>query len=338
LINYVGAAIPTNLFNLVLVGVTSQSYALSSSANQLNLVVLGAPKSLTWLGGTYWDLTSLNWTNSGGLTPTNFATGDTVTFDDSATDFNVDIDISTVLIPAGMTVSNDVNAYMFGGGGFAPTGTLTKKGANSLILTSPSNSITGPIDIQAGILSVGSGGGLATLGAPSAITNNGTFRLNMSSGGLAVNAPISGSGAVDVLGACTLTLTGSNSYTGFTTVNDTCQLFVSSTNALGTTGSGTRVLANGKLGFGSATTLSIAEPLFINGTGLASSPGAINGNTRVNFTGPVTVESDARFRLVSTPVSFSFSNTVSGDNVNLWCTPGNPANETADTISFASPQ
>jgi len=340
LINYVGAAIPTNQFNLVLVGATGQSYALSSSANQLNLVVLGVPKDLTWLGGGTWDTSSLNWTNSGGLTPTNFSVGDSVTFNDSATDFNVNVANSTLLmIPANLTVSNIVNDYTIYGDGIAPTGTLTKKGSGTLTLTSPSNSITGAIDIQAGALSVGSGGGFGALGTPSAITNNGIFRVNLSSGGPTVTCPVSGSGSVEVTNGAVLTLTGSNSYTGFTTVSDLSQLFVSSTNALGDAGTGTRVLANGKLGFGSTTTLSIAEPLFVNGTGIASSPGAlyaINGNTRVNFMGPVTVESDSRFRMVSTPVSFSFSNTVSGANVNLWCTPGNASTETADTMTFAT--
>jgi autotransporter-associated beta strand protein len=341
LINYVGAAIPTNSFNLNLVGVTAQTYVLSTTANQVNLVVVGVPKDLTWLGGSgEWDLASLNWTNSGGLTPTNFSTADNVLFDDSASAFVVTVNNSLVnVFPNNVVVSNGVNDYTIIGDGISTAGTLTKQGAAVLVFTSPSNSFTGPIDIQAGTLSVGSGGAFGALGAPTAVTNNGTFRLNLGTGGLTVNAPVSGSGAVEVLGTSTLTLTGSNSYTGLTTINDTCQLYVVSTNALGTTDSGTRVLAGGKLAFGTAGVISIAEPLFVNGTGLASSPGAlyaINGNTRVNFSGPVTVESDSRFRMVSTPVSFTFSNTVAGADVNLWCSPGNAATENADTITFAS--
>lgn len=339
LINYTGAAFSPGAFNLTLVGVTSQTYQLGYSAGQVNLVVVGVPKVLTWLGGSGdWDTTSLNWTNSGGLTPTNFAVGDSVTFDDSASAFSVNVANATVrMIPASMTVSNTVNAYTIYGDGIAPTGTLTKKGSNLLAFTSPSNSITGPIDIQAGTLSIGTGGGFGALGAPTFITNNGTFRLNLSSGGLTLNAPISGSGAIEVLGASTLTLTGSNSYTGLATVNDGCQLFANSTTALGTAAAGTRVLANGKLGFSTATALLISEPLFVNGTGIASSPGAIyaiNGNTKVFFTAPVVLESSSRFRMVSTPVSFTFSNTVSGTDVNLWCTPGNVVGETADFIAF----
>ena len=340
LITYTGAAFSPGAFNLTLVGVTSQIYSLSYSAGQVNLVVVGAPKHLTWLGGTYWDLTSLNWTNSGGLTPTNFATGDTVTFDDSATDFNVEIEISTVLIPAGMTVSNAANAYTFQGGGIAPAATLTKKGGNILAFTSPSNNITGPIDIQAGLLSVGVGGGFGALGAPSSITNNGTFRVNLASGGPTLNCPISGSGAVEVLGACTLTLTGSNSYTGFTTINNGCQLNYSGTNALGTPASGTRVLADGRLGVIAAVgTISVPEPLFINGAGVAVGPGALylaGANNRLNYTGPVTVESDSRIRLINSPVFMTFSNTVAGNNVRLWCTAGNAAGETGANITFAN--
>ncbi|MGN6556304.1 MAG: beta strand repeat-containing protein, partial [Verrucomicrobiota bacterium] len=341
LINYTGAAIPTSSFNLVLDGVTSQTYVLSTTANQVNLVVVGVPKSLTWLGVSGdWDTTSLNWTNSGGLTATNFADGDSVTFDDSAASFLVYVNNSSFnVIPNSVVVSNVSNPYTIYGDGISTAGKLTKQGAADLTFTSPSNNFTGTIDIQAGVLSIGAGGGFGALGAPTAITNNGTFRLNLSSGGIAVNAPISGSGAVEVLGASTLTLNGTNSYTGFTTINDGCQLFVSKPNGLGTTDSGTRVLAGGKFGVNFGGTVEVAEPMFVNGAGILSSPGAlyaINGNTRVNFTGPVVVETSSRFRMVSNPVFMTFSNTVTGTDVELWCTTGNTAAESADTITFAS--
>jgi autotransporter-associated beta strand protein len=346
LINYTGTIQGGGSFNVVKpVDSTSDFVINTSTPGQVNLVITANQRDLTWVGpdGSYWDTFALSWTNaSGGVAElTTFATGDKVTFNENGA--------PTVLFysqvsPFTVTVNNTINPYVFSdlgsGGGVSTSALLTKTGANSLTLIS-SNRFNGPINIQAGTLSVGDGVSVGYLGTPTFITNNGVFQLNQPTNGIAVAAQISGSGAVQVGGGgATLTLTGSNSYTGLTIISNGCQLNYTGTNALGTTDSGTRVLANGRLGVtANVGTISVAEPLFINGVGVSVGPGALylaGVNNRLTYTGPVTVESDSRIRLINSPVFMTFSNTVVGNNVNLWCSAGNTATETGANITFAN--
>ena len=337
LINYSGTIQGGGTFNLVPPLGSSQIFELNTNTpGQVNLVITGLPQNLTWVGdgsGNYWDTTSLNWSG-----PTNFAIGDNVTFDDSGSAVP-DIYIPATVIPNNVTVSNTLQPYLFYGEGISTFATLTKAGANNLVLTSPSNNFAGPIDIQAGVLSVGSGGGFGTLGTPTAITNNAVLRVNLASGGITINAPISGSGAVEVTGGgASLTLTGTNSYTGLTTIDNECQLNISTSNGLGTVDTGTIILANGRLGVNSLVgTMTIPEPVTVNGVGITAAPGALYLNTpnnNVTYSAPITIASDARFRAVNTNVRLNFANTVLGNNVALWCTAGNAAADTTAVISF----
>jgi len=68
-----------------------------------------------------------------------------------------------------------------------------------------------------------------------------------------------------------------------------------------------------------------------------AAPGALYVNTPNNngtYSGPVTIASDARFRVVNAAARMNFANTVLGNNVALWCTAGNAAGDTATMISF----
>jgi uncharacterized protein with beta-barrel porin domain len=182
------------------------------------------------------------------------------------------------------------------------------------------------------------GGSFGSLGT-GPITNNGVLRVNMAANGVAFNAPISGSGSLEITGGgVTVTMGASNSYTGPTTIGDGCQLNIANSSALGSTGSGTTVLANGRLGVASAVgSMNVPEPLTINGTGISAAPGAIYVNTsgnNVTWAGPVTIASDARIRAVNANVRMNFSNTVLGTNVALECTSGNAVGDASTVITF----
>src|ERR1017187_5149055 len=71
--------------------------------------------NVTWTGnaGTNWDSSTFNWT-SGGVA-TNYADGDFVLFDDTASVSAVNL--ATSLMPGGVTVSNNSLAYVFSGSG-----------------------------------------------------------------------------------------------------------------------------------------------------------------------------------------------------------------------------
>lgn len=337
LINYTGTIQGGGSFALVPPVGSSQIFSLDTSvAGQVNLVISGVAQNLTWVGdgsANSWDTTTLDWNG-----PTNFAIGDNVTFNDSGSAVP-DIFVPAAVSPNNMTVSNTLQPYLFYGEGISTFGTLTKLGTNNLAFTSPGNNFLGPIDIQAGVLSVGAGGGFGVLGNPTAITNNGLLRVNLASGGIAINAPISGSGSIEVTGGgASLTINSTNTYTGLTTIDNECQLNISTSNALGTIDAGTLVLANGRLGVASFVgNMTVAEPITVNGVGITAAPGALYVNTannNVTYSGPVTIASDARFRVVNVNTRMNFSNAVLGNNVALWCTAGNAGVDTATAIVF----
>ncbi len=103
-----------------------------------------------------------------------------------------------------------------GTGGNAGTGNINKSGAGTLVL-SANNTYSGTTTIAAGTLQVGSGGTTGTLGS-GAVVDNATLLFNRSDS-LTVSNALSGSGAVVQQGSGTLVLTGTNSYSGGTTVS-----------------------------------------------------------------------------------------------------------------------
>ncbi|MCE9608820.1 MAG: autotransporter-associated beta strand repeat-containing protein [Chthoniobacter sp.] len=178
------------------------------------------PGSVVWTGDdgtnpTFWDVnTTGNWTLGGN--PDLFLTGDSVTFDDTATSFNVAVQGAS-LTPGGVTFDN-TTAYTVSGGAIAGAGGLTKNNTGTVTIKS-AQTFTGATVINAGTLQLGDGtggndGSLTTSG----ITNDGTLAYNLN-GNQTVGYAISGTGALTKSGAGTLTLTAANSYTGATTVS-----------------------------------------------------------------------------------------------------------------------
>ena len=98
-------------------------------------------------------------------------------------------------------------------------GTLTKDGLGALTLNS-TNTYTGATTINAGTVKIGSAGSLGAGTYSGAITNNGTLQYS-SSVDQTLSGNISGTGGLtkDTSSTSTLTLAGSNTYTGTTTVN-----------------------------------------------------------------------------------------------------------------------
>ncbi len=97
----------------------------------------------------------------------------------------------------------------------AGTGTFTKLGAGTTTLTG-ANTYAGTTTISAGVLQVGSGGTVGTLGSGS-VTNNAGLIIDRSNA-ITVANNIAGTGTVTQSGAGTTTLTGTSTYTGATAV------------------------------------------------------------------------------------------------------------------------
>ena len=122
-------------------------------------------------------------------------------------------------------------------GVLAGTGPLTKTGAGTLTLTG-SNTYSGLTTVSAGTLRIGDGG--TSGGITGDIVNQSQVAFNRSDDHV-YGGNISGSGSLTKLGAGTLTLTGTNTYEGGTTVNAGTLSIGSDANI----GGGTNTLAGG---------------------------------------------------------------------------------------------
>jgi autotransporter-associated beta strand protein len=175
-------------------------------------------------------------------------------------------------------------------GVISSTGAVTKAGSGTLTLSNTGNTYTGQLTVQAGTLSIdtinnasangelgnnalsvilGSSGATGTLeytgGTASstktftmATSGTGAFQVDTAATTLTLSGVIGGSGALNKTGAGTLVLSGANTYTGKTSIQNGA-LSVSSLNKVtgGTASSGLgapTTVANGTIDLGSGTT------------------------------------------------------------------------------------
>jgi autotransporter-associated beta strand protein len=213
------------------------------------------------------------------------------------------------------TVQVDPTLTLTASGIFSGAGTLNKTGAGTMVL-SGINTYTGPTNVTAGTLQISandrilntsdlnvSGGtfdvqtfsetlGIVTL-ASGTISGSGAGTLTGSSYTLqsgTVSAILAGNGAVTKNTAGTVILSGSNTFTGSTTIS-AGTLQVNTNNALGTAASGTTV-ANGAALKLNAVNYSTAEPLTLNGTGITNG-GALTNSGTSTFAGSINVATNA---------------------------------------------
>ena len=189
----------------------------SLNSNETNSIV--PVPSLVWKGNvnTNWDIASTtNWL-FGGLPSTYFVDGAAVTFNDTATTSSVNL--SAGVAPYSVTISNSSLSYTVGsanGSGISGSAALSKWGTGAATLTG-TNTFTGDITLNGG-------GTLAISGllgggnySGNIINYNGTFNYNGSAAQI-LSGIISGSGFLLQSGTGVLTISGSDDYTGATTV------------------------------------------------------------------------------------------------------------------------
>ena len=190
-------------------------------------VILNQPKTLLWkaYSSADWDNLTANWLDLNTGLHTNFAAGDTVIFDDSASQFSINLVSGATILPGSLLMTNIANAYIInnsGGGIIIGSATLQKFGTNSLQVDGPSSisvnvnvgSLTGSGSIGAATVSSGANmnflgnvsGNLTSVGTAAVygtvngavvvqsggvITNGGTMNstFSVNSGGLFVNNP-----------------------------------------------------------------------------------------------------------------------------------------------------
>jgi autotransporter-associated beta strand protein len=155
------------------------------------------------------------------------------------------------------------------------------------------------------------------------ITNGGVLTFsNTSSGNTSVSSVISSTGSVLVnnSGSGITVLSGSNSYTGTTTISaGTLQLGATgdATNTpLGTTGGTTIVSSGGCLDL-AGYTLGTAEAITISGTGVSSSGAVMNSGGSCTYSGLVTLGANASILGGSGTIALSNVGTISGATYTL---------------------
>ncbi len=279
---------------------TSKGY-ITNQNNFVDLVITtnNVISQLVWNGTdssnpNHWDVgTSLNWKSNSVSAP--YIQNDLVTFDDTATG-QTNIDLMTLLTPGSLTVSNNTHIYNLGAGGLGggrisgATG-LIKQGSNLLILDEGNasgsyNDFSGGLTINAGTVQVGNGDRNGSLGS-GPVSDNGALMFERSDN---INnaSVISGSGSLAQNGSGILTLSGADTYSGTTLIqNGTLQL--NNNSALGPTNGGAVTITNGGTldiggpGYGNQNFVLGLKQINVSGWGVNSNGAIVNNGSTYQY-------------------------------------------------------
>ncbi|MHA3772627.1 beta strand repeat-containing protein [Verrucomicrobiota bacterium sgz303538] len=265
LLDYNGIGI-TSGFNLALPGRTLGNLVYDAVNTKIDVTITGSD-SIKWTGGTngVWDVgtgAGVGGTNSWKLvtagSATNFIDTDTITFDDTATRF--DVNLTTTVKPFDMAVNAAAKYTIDGPGKISGTTALNKSGTGTLVLGTD-NDYSGGTVVTQGTLQLGNGGTTGSVVGPITL-NGGSLGFNRSdnntftntvtiagsagilqngsgvvtipnplatglntvefggSGDLTISAIVSGSGIINKNGTGTLTLlANNNAFNGTLNVN-----------------------------------------------------------------------------------------------------------------------
>ena len=293
--------------------------AISVTATGVDLVItLAGGAERIWVGdgaANQWDFVTTNWLRAG--VPDLFTNGNSATFDDSAT--NPVVTLVGALHPLSVTV-NSTNDFTFTGAGKITGAISIEKTNTGALMLLTTNDYNGVLTIDAGTIQVGNGVASGALGSGS-VEDNGILRMQQPSSSTLSNI-ISGTGILVQAGTATLTLNGSNTFSGGTLIsagtlqignggafgsgkvtnnaalvfnssgNSTVSAVISGSGSLALSGAGTVTLTASNT-YSGATTIS-AGTLLLNGTNGTSaitvnSGGTLSGKGKIG--GAVTINS-----------------------------------------------
>jgi fibronectin-binding autotransporter adhesin len=214
LTTFAGATFDLNGKNETLGALVNEGTVTNSNATPATVTFGAATAS----SGTGTFTGALNVEISNGATASTLAT----TFDNAGTITNDGSGVGLV------TLSGLIDTNVTG---------ITQNSSTSALTLTGANTFNGPITITTGTLSIGTGGGTASLGSltyTGNISDNGTFVFN-SSASQTINGVISGSGGI-TKSQGTLILGGQNTYTGTTFLNGGTSLQLNSAENPGVSG------------------------------------------------------------------------------------------------------
>ena len=149
---------------------------------------------------------------------------------------------------------------------------LTTSGSGLLVL-SGANSFSGSTTISGGTLQVGSGGAAGSIGSTSSVSNSGVLEFDLASN-VTFSQAISGAGSLTQAGIGALILTGSNTYSGLTTIS-AGTLQVGSGGTAGSIGGTSGVSNNGVLAFDLSSTATFSQAVTGAGSLVQAGAGAL---------------------------------------------------------------
>ena len=245
------------------------------TGGEVNLVVIAyTSKNLTWQGGN----PNNTWNNSAtanfldGVTPSIFNPSDAVTFNATGSAYPT-VNLVGTLTPGSVTVDTSANDYTFSGSGRIAGSTSVAKVSSGTLSIQTVNTYTGGTVISNGTVTIGTNNAISSSGtSPVSVYGAGKLNLNSLSNvicGLSGDGTVdnqganpalltvgnnnsdgtftgvikntSGSLAVTKVGTGLQTLTGANTYSGDTTVNDGTLRVLN----VGALGSSSNVVLNG---------------------------------------------------------------------------------------------
>jgi autotransporter-associated beta strand protein len=273
----------TNNFSLTGSPGSGLQAALAVTATGLDLVVSQTGGAVrVWVGdgsANLWDQTTTNWLNTGFLDI--FTNGSFVIFDDTSS--NPLVNLTGTLQPATVTVDS-ANDYTFTGTGkISGTVVLTKTNSDTLtILTT--NDYNGLTTIGQGTVQVGNNTASGSLGS-GPLLDNGRLLMQQPVSATLGNA-INGTGSLVQAGTATLTLTGSNAFTGGVTISSGV-LQVGTGGTIGTGG----VTNNAGLTFNNSASNTVNNVISGSGSLTVLGGGTVALNGADSYGGSTTVSS-----------------------------------------------
>jgi autotransporter-associated beta strand protein len=300
-------------FSLATLPLHSYGYLSNNTANlSIDLVITNVAEPLVWTAGSStWDFTSSNWKDQMGnvaVYQQNNGVGDSVLFQDAASGTSlITVTLNTNVVPASTTVSNSTKLYTLSGTGtIAGSGSFTKNGVGTLILGT-TNTFTGGVYLGGGIVNfssvtnLGNGGINFTGGTLQYASGNvddisvrsiwlgpGGGTINDGGNTLTFANPIgnSGTGGFTKAGSSTLTLTGTNKYSGNTVV-------AGGTLALGS--STTYISNSAAIIVNSGATLDVSAASFVLNGQILAGAGTVSGTVAATNNSTITPATNGVF-------------------------------------------
>ncbi len=289
LLDYNGSTVIESGLTLQLPGRTLGSLIYDVANTRIQMDITGND-TIKWTGakGSAWDVGSAanaggtnNWQLVTGGTATNFIQTDTVRFDNSAA--NKDVQIAGTVRPFAVTVDAAADYTFTGAGKISGSTGLTKAGAGALVLAT-NNDYTGGTTVTGGTFQLGNGGTAGSITGSLSLSNS-TLAFNRSDN-ITFDNPVTlaGSNIIRQNGAGTVTMNsglavGANTLTfdndGPLTLGGTISSAAGGT--LNFTGDGLLTLA-GSITTAVGSTLNFDGDRTINQTGGITGAGIINKN------------------------------------------------------------